>query len=228
MGSICFGSLFVAPVRVIRQLSVFVRPSNDESSLLCLHECIRCIQTIITQGVDNLVLHFNPWAFAYVGLYNYGFLDAGRHADELFERRGWKLIVSDDLVPNVLLMTSLVVGGVTGLFAYALSSLDGLHVLSLNEPGTVSFGTGFVVGLVLTSVLFGIISSSVNAVIICFASCPVDFEENHPELSHEMRDAWREVWPDSLDMMMDMRLVIPSPMLASGLTSSPAPPHPLH
>jgi hypothetical protein len=45
------------------------------------------------------------------------------------------------------------------------------------------------------------ISSSVNSVIVCFASSPVDFEKNHPQLSSEMRYAWREVWPGSMDVV---------------------------
>jgi hypothetical protein len=61
------------------------------------------------------------------------------------------------------------------------------------------------VGLVVTSVLFGIISSSVNAVIVCFAASPVDFEQNHPQLSTDMRTAWREVWPGCMDVV-DLRV----------------------
>lgn len=205
LGSICFGSLFVGPVRLIRQVAVFFRPAPDEASLLCLQECLLCIQTCITSIVNTLALHFNPWAFTYVGLYGYGFLDAGRHATELFEKRGWTVIVSDDLVPNVLLMTSLVLGGVTGCFGFLLQQVDGLHILNIHEPHIVGFWLGAGVGLVLTSVLFGVISSSVNAVLVCFAGSPVDFEANHPELSTEMRTAWREVWPGALDMI-DIRL----------------------
>lgn len=55
--------------------------------------------------------------------------------------------------------------------------------------------------------LFGIISSSVNAVIVLFAASPVDFEQNHPELSEEMRNAWREVWPGCMDVI-DMRMQV--------------------
>ena len=66
---------------------------------------------------------------------------------------------------------------------------------------------GLVVGLVLTSVLFGIISSSVNAVIVCFAASPVDFEQNHPKLSQDMRSAWREVWPGCMDVV-DLRVAV--------------------
>jgi hypothetical protein len=57
----------------------------------------------------------------------------------------------------------------------------------------------------VTGVLFGIISSSVNAVIVLFAGSPIDFEKNHPELSHDLRSAWREVWPGCMDII-DIRV----------------------
>ena len=207
MGSICFGSLFVGPVKVIRQFSVFFRPSSDEASLLLFHECLHCIQTCITGFVEGLAERFNPWGFAYVGLYGYAFPEASSLATELFAKRGWTTIVSDDLVANVLLMTSVVVGGVTGCFAFLLSGLEQLHVTSLETPGVVSFFVGLVLGLVLTSILFGAINGSVNAVIILFATSPVDFERNHQTLSREMRAAWREVWPGAVDDV-DVRLAL--------------------
>jgi hypothetical protein len=175
-----------------------------------MHECVNWIRNLIASCVDSLANHFSPWAFTYIGLYGYGFMDAGKQAHRLFEKRGWTIIVSDDLVPNVLLMTCLVIGGVTGCFGHLLSSIDRLNVLSLDEPGLSSFAFGFLIGLVLTSVLFGVISSAVNAVLVCFAASPVDFERHHPELSHEMRSAWREVWPGALDVV-DMRINLAMP-----------------
>ena len=71
----------------------------------------------------------------------------------------------------------------------------------------------------VSSVLFGIISSSVNAVIVLFATSPVDFEENHPELSEEMRSAWREVWPGCMEIM-DMRGAFMDPTLNASLNAS--------
>jgi hypothetical protein len=65
--------------------------------------------------------------------------DAGLHATELFEKRGWSTIVSDDLVPNVLLLTCLVIGGVTGCFAHLIENFESLSLTSLNEPVTTSF-----------------------------------------------------------------------------------------
>jgi len=74
-------------------------------------------------------------------------------------------------------------------------------ITSINHPTWASFLLGSIIGLVLSFILFGIIVSSVNAVIILFAGNPVEFEQNHPELSHEMRAAWKEVFPGKVDFV---------------------------
>lgn len=101
------------------------------------------------------------------------------------------------------------IGGVTGLFADLIESTETLTLTTAGQPGLVSFGLGFAVGLVASSVLFGIITSAVNSVIVCFAASPVDFEQNHPTLSRDMRSAWREVWPGCMDVV-DMRVAVAS------------------
>jgi hypothetical protein len=138
-GSICFGSLFVGPARLIRQLSAFFRPSQEDGVLLCLHEFLSCIQNCVSGCVDSLTDRFNPWALTYVGLYGYGFLEAGHNATALFEKRGWSTIVTDDLVPNVLLMFSLVIGGVTGVFGTLIEELDTLDFSTLDRPFLTAF-----------------------------------------------------------------------------------------
>ena len=138
-GSVCFGSLFVGPVRVLRQLSALFRPNDDMNSLMCFHQCITFFQTAVTRCVDGVSDIFSPWAFTYIGLYGYNLVDAGRNSAELFEKRGWRTIVSDDLVPNVLLLTSLVVAGVSGLFAHLIENLETLSFSNLGQPGNVSF-----------------------------------------------------------------------------------------
>jgi hypothetical protein len=57
---------------------------------------------------------------------------------------------------------------------------------------------GLLIGLVLSNVLMSAVTGSVNAVIICFAENPWDFQLNHPELCSEMNLAWSTVWPGCL------------------------------
>jgi len=199
-GSICYGSLFVGFVQLLRQLTEGLRPNRDHSSMMCLYECSLFFQERIVGCVDGLADSFTPWAFTYVGLYHYGLKEAGHKANQLFDTRGWTRIVSDDLIPSVLTMVSLVIGGLTGSFAVILQALDGHGLTSFGHPVLTSFTIGFLVGIVLSTVLISIIDSSVCAVIVCFAGSPVEFHRNHPALSHEMRHAWKEVWPGSLDI----------------------------
>ena len=139
IGSICFGSFFIGPVRILRQLSVFFLPSEEVNSLLTLHECMHCIQSCTTSCVEKLANRFSPWSLTYVGLYGYSLMDAGLHSAELFEKRGWTTIVSDDLVPNVLLLITLAIAGLTGVFAHLLEHFESLSLAATNEPLMTSF-----------------------------------------------------------------------------------------
>ena len=206
-GSVCFGSLLVGVVQVIRQFVEPMRPNRDETVFMCLHECLVCFQECLVSCIDGLAESFNPWAFTYVGLYGYGFLEAGHLATELFHRRGWSMIVTDDLIPNVLYILSLVIGGVTGLFAVLVEVLGNYSFVAMPQSSSslVAFLTGLVIGLIVSSVLFGLIVSSVNATIVLFAGSPVEFDRNHHELSHEMRSSWREVWPGCM-VINDMKI----------------------
>ena len=56
-------------------------------------------------------------AFIYVGLYGYGYCEAGKSVMGLFRDRGWDAIIADDLIGMVLGMLSLVVGLITGGFS---------------------------------------------------------------------------------------------------------------
>jgi len=61
-------------------------------------------------------------------------MDAGLHSAELFEKRGWTTIVSDDLVPNVLLLITFAITGLTGVFANILERFEILPLTATNEP----------------------------------------------------------------------------------------------
>lgn len=138
-GSICYGSLFVGFVQLLRQFTEGLRPNRDDSAMMCLYECCVFFQERLVSCVDDLADSFTPWAYTYIGLYHYGLKDAGHKANELFDRRGWSRIVTDDLVPTVLSMVSLVIGGLSGSFAVILQALDGHGLTSFGHPVLVSF-----------------------------------------------------------------------------------------
>mmetsp|Transcript_12135 Transcript_12135/g.25612 ORF Transcript_12135/g.25612 Transcript_12135/m.25612 type:complete len:478 (+) Transcript_12135:228-1661(+) len=190
-GSICFGSLLVALIQALKALAQSAR-DGDNQLLICFAECIlNCLESILE--------YFNRWAFVYVGLYGYSYLEAGKQVFTLFKDRGWEAIIADDLISNVFFFISLVIGGLCG--AFGMIFVDSNPEWFVNSPAGANdqatcFMLGFIVGLVLTSILMSTIASAVNTVIVCFAEGPAEFEANHPELSRKMRETWISFYPD--------------------------------
>jgi len=185
-GSICFGSLIVAVIQALKELCHQMR-DNDESVLACLAECILgCI--------ESLVEYFNQWAFVYVGLYGYSFIDAGKNVMTLFRTRGWTAIIADQLVDSVLNMVSIGVGFLTGIIAILVAQGAGIDMTE--GKMLAPFFLGFLFGFALCATLFSVVSSAVNTVIVCYAEAPAEFQQNHPQLSQDMQAAWKQAWPN--------------------------------
>jgi len=191
-GSICFGSLIVAIIEALRQIVETAR-SNEElgGALACCIDCILgCIQ--------GLVEYFNKWAYVYVGLYGFGYCEAGKNVMQLFRDRGWEALIADDIVSTVLFLVAFVCGLITAGIGVLLGEFTGWFkeiVAGFGDDGLVIVRIlcgviGFIIGLALCMIIMGVISSSVNATIVLFAEAPAEFEANYPELSSEMRDAY--------------------------------------
>jgi len=193
-GSICFGSLLVAIIQAVRQLANMARSNGDANALLvCCADCILgCLESILE--------YFNKWAFVYVGLYGYSYIEAGKNVMTLFKNRGWEAIIADNLVGTTMFFLSLAVGLITGAAGIIFVERTDWWSTFANASGNnkiIAFIIGLIVGLVLCSILLSTIVSGTDAVIVCFAEGPAEFEANHPKLSAEMRRAWSDVYPGS-------------------------------
>ena len=152
--------------------------------------------------LDRVLQFCNQWSYTYIGMYNYSYYEGGEKAIQLFETREWMDIARDTLIQNILLMTSMLMGGLTGLVAVLMEEVDGYEFTSLHKPILTSFLIGFFVGSILSFILLlGVAGSAVNTVLVCFAAEPFEFDRNHPHLSREMREVWsQQVWePDGSD-----------------------------
>jgi Plasma-membrane choline transporter len=193
-GSICLGSFLVALVQALRALEYHTRDNDDFQFLSCIIQCLlSCLQSILEE--------INKWAYVYVGLYGFGFLEAGRNVITLFESKGWSVIITDDLAENVLFMMSLAIAMGSGLVGLAFGLLDPYMLANIigSEDGNAAlagFLIGALVGLLFSTVVLSVVGSAVNTVIVCFCEAPRELEQNHPQLSAEMRASWTQAWPE--------------------------------
>jgi len=194
-GSICFGSLIVAFIQALRALVNEARSNND------INPIVACIVECLLACLEGIIEYFNKWAYIYVGLYGYGYLEAGKNVITLFKNRGWDAIIADDLVGNVFFLLSIVTGLLMGGLGYFMAT-TGEVFKDIDEfdgfGKWVAFGIGILVGLIICSTFLSSVSSAVNAVIVLFAEAPSEFESNYPELSTEMRSAYISAYPGAL------------------------------
>jgi hypothetical protein len=133
-GSICFGSFLVSLVQALRAMHRIAHENDDCSFLICLIDCILgCIQGIIE--------YLNKWAYVYVGLYGYSYIEAGRNVMTLFQNKGWSTIITDDLADNVLMMVSVSIGLCTGLVGLILGKINQnlFSGIGYDDAGVVGF-----------------------------------------------------------------------------------------
>ena len=202
------GSLIVDPCVLVARLSNFNRLARpklrqlkasaiDNTKLRVKQppadENCECVPSNTCSSA--LSRNINQWSYAYIGLYHYGLKEAGHKANELFEARGWTHVVSeDDLILTVLSMSSMIVGGSTACLALIIEEVDGYSLTSLNKPIKTAFFIGACIGYFLSSAFLSIVKGSVSAILVCYASSPVQFHANHHHLSTEMKAVWKHLW----------------------------------
>jgi Plasma-membrane choline transporter len=170
-------------------LSAFPHQGKKPNFSLDARDLFRSIQSIIE--------FINRWAYVMIGLYGFSYLEAGRNVIQLFQSKGWTVMITDDLGENVMFMISAAIGILTGLVGIVLSLMDSnmLDSLGMGNPVATGFLIGLLVGFVFSSIVLSVVGSAVNTAIVCYVEDPAAFQMNHPMLSNEMRQAWIEAWP---------------------------------
>ncbi|CBH15735.1 hypothetical protein, conserved [Trypanosoma brucei gambiense DAL972] len=161
-GSICFGSLLVAIIRLIRWLV-----STAEGSE---HEILRCIFLCIIGCLERLMEYFNTYAFVHVAIYGCGYIEAAKMTWELCKQCVFSALFNDTLIDVTLnlLVTcgSLLVGSVVGLLFRSW----------------VAFALGFAVSILVHLLIFSPVTSAVTTLFVCYAEVPEGLEHSSPDL----------------------------------------------
>lgn len=189
-GSICFGSLLVAIIQATKSLHQLTREDDNFNFLNCLLQCV-------LSCLEDIMEYFNRWAYVYVGLYGFSYLEAGKNVLQLFENKGWSVIITDNLCENSLLIVSFGIGMISGLMGILMAYFNQHSVAAFGIDDSLSgFLIGLVVGVLLSNILFSVVNSAVNTVIVCFAEAPQELDRNHGTIGAEMREGWRKSWPE--------------------------------
>lgn len=186
-GSICLGSLLVAIIQTLDYVVQNLRrnsENNEQSGGVALLLC--CLDCIL-QCLESIMEYFNKWAFIYVGVYGYPYVEAGKKVMTLFSERGWTVVINDNLVSGALGLMSFTIA--------LLISASSTVLISTRDEWGIFFTLIFALAFVLSLTMMSAIDSAVSTVIVCFAEAPSDLERNHQAHYREIREAWNKVYP---------------------------------
>lgn len=194
LGSIAFGSLLVGILKILAFVVRCGRKKRDQQRRMRGVEgtdFVFCLLQFFVERLESFVEYINVWAYVYVGLYGYDYWTAGKQVGALFRARGWDVIITDNLVDRSLSMMSSFIVSTVALVGMILAMVWNVNVLQ-------AVFIAIVLGAMSCQVLFGVVISAVNTVVVCFAESPTQLNQNghDPKLFRELVEAYRNAYPD--------------------------------
>ncbi|RKP11292.1 plasma-membrane choline transporter-domain-containing protein [Piptocephalis cylindrospora] len=188
-GSICFGSLIIAIVKLIRALLRFAMENSDG-----IMAFVACIAVCILGCIEGLLEYFTHYAFTQVAVYGKPFCTAAKDTWNMIKDRGVEVLINDNLIGNVLGIGSLLIGFLNAIIALAI--IAAVKVEIFHEGGLVLWLlliAAFVVGLAMMSTAGGVIESGTATTFVCLAEDPMALARTQPELFERIRRTYPDV-----------------------------------
>ena len=170
-GSLSLSALLVAFVRAIRAIAKAKSRQASSRDGHPIVAVIACLASCIISLLAAVMEWANHWAIIFCALTGLAFKPAGISVWDLFKRRGFTMIVNDDLVGSALGFASVAAASVGalagGTLAFALDSSKNRLVHS----GAAAL-LCFFVALMLASVIASFVETATRAVFVSWALSP--------------------------------------------------------
>lgn len=194
-GTISFGSLILAFLKAMRVFAqINERNARQDRNILLL--LISCVAVCILRIFERLVRYLNEWAFIYAALTGQSFRKASQSFLQLFEQRGWTMIINDDLAGSALTIVTLAIGlisaGIGGIAVYVAMPNSSSRAPIAGMAAFFCLKIGISMGTIVSSIL----SSGVRTAFVCFAINPAALGATHPEHLQNLLDAWYKFHPE--------------------------------
>eukprot|EP01062_Namystynia_karyoxenos_P063604 TRINITY_DN56404_c0_g1_i1.p1 TRINITY_DN56404_c0_g1~~TRINITY_DN56404_c0_g1_i1.p1 ORF type:complete len:560 (+),score=155.06 TRINITY_DN56404_c0_g1_i1:93-1772(+) len=163
LGSICFGSLIVAILKLIKFL---VQMMNDDRN-----GALRCIILCILNCLDSIMRYFNKWAFAQCAIYGKSYCEAAQATFRMMkDGTVWEGVIADCLVDPALGLCNLMCAGAVGLIVYLAASNVVLALVCA------------LITVMICQVMLGTVDSCIIAIFVCFAEAKDALQASQPQL----------------------------------------------
>jgi hypothetical protein len=184
-GSICFGSLLVALIQLIR--SLVQQAAREQSFIACFADCIlACLQ--------GLLEYFNDYAYIYVSMKGDSFIDAAKNVMNLVRTSGVQAIVNDMLIGPVVGITGFLIGCFSGglSFVWVYFQFEKERDQYLGYMIALAF-FNFYIGLMCVYIVGMFVQAGARTLFVCMAEKPDAMRTTKPELYEKVRQLYPQI-----------------------------------
>lgn len=176
-GSVCLGSLMIAPVQTLRALVTTL--AENESNFL--QGCVNCILL----GFEWIIRLFNQYAFTHIAIFGKSYLKAAKDTWSMFKRTDFKVVINTSIITNVILLIGILTGSACAIasgfwthFRWTNPDIDSLRGTCV----VVMAALGFLLGFTLTMIFLEVVESGVATTLVLLAENPEAVKRTKPNL----------------------------------------------
>ncbi|KAF9383243.1 putative choline transporter, neither null mutation nor overexpression affects choline transport [Podila verticillata] len=174
LGSICYGSLIITPVQIVRSVSNRLRTSTDDGDVYC----VSCLDALIgcVRGFNTSI---NKYAFYDVATYGKPFLPAARDTWSSIESRRIDVLLRDYTLGYVLLVHAI-------FYAVLCFSIG----VEFSEFGSLYFVAAGCMAIQIVFTAGAAADASAASALVALAKDPLVFAKTNADLFAELREAY--------------------------------------
>ncbi len=165
--------------------------SHSISLDACIIDFLADVHFTQTQALSQSCVFLLTFCGLLFCSYGDSFSEASAKTSQLFETRGFTLLVNDDLTGLPLFFGGVSVGALCSLGSVVWSSFY------MGHEKTVLIGyalTAFVIGILMASIAFGVITSAVSTTFVVWAESPQEMSLQQPQSFKLISEARRSYY----------------------------------
>lgn len=174
-GPICFGSLIVSIIQLIKSFVQILKQNAFGSGDNCAG-CGFLILDFIIGIIEWMVRYFNHYAYCYVALYGKSYIRSAKDTFDLIRFKGMDALINDCFINTSLLLYSLFVGYVVALFAYFYLKFTAPEYNSEGNYYAPVVAFSFLISGQITRIALAVIESGVSTFFVALAKDPEIFQ----------------------------------------------------
>ena len=190
LGSICFGSLIVGGIQAVKATLHLFDGKDGERTLL------QHVAHGMLQFIEDSANFYNTYVYSFIAISGESFGDGSKKTFALFQRKGFVLLVNNDLTHVPLYVGALLVGLCSSLASYVCVPMLFANAKS-DDLFCTSFGA-FVLGFIIAGTAMSAVSSAVATTFVLWAACPRELEGAHPASARSINEAYELAFGDEL------------------------------